>query len=175
MNKELIVFAVMLFTLGWTAGEVNSFLTDSQITDKPEAPNKQLDVQNLQGANSRDKLSPSSKITNNQINVFDDEVVLKISNAKWAVFTDTKSMDPVIDSSSKAIQTVPDSENEIHEGDIVAYQSKYEKGIITHRVIETGNDSKGWYAILKGDNNSYPDPEKVRFEQIQRVVVAIIY
>ena len=108
-------------------------------------------------------------------NVFNDEVILNIKGAKWAVFTDTKSMDPVIDSTSKAIQIIPANESDIHAGDIIAYRSKYENGIITHRVIETGKDSKGWYAILKGDNNSYPDPEKVRFEDVKRVVVAVIY
>ena len=133
------------------------------------------DTQKLQSAKSRDKLSPSSWIKNEQIYVFNDEVILNIKGAKWAVFTDTKSMDPVIDSTSKAIQIIPANESDIHAGDIIAYRSKYENGIITHRVIETGKDSKGWYAILKGDNNSYPDPEKVRFEDVKRVVVAVIY
>jgi uncharacterized protein (UPF0248 family) len=48
-------------------------------------------------------------------------------------------------------------------------------GTIIHRVVKIGQDSEGWYAILKGDNLSQEDPEKVRFDQVQRVVVAIIY
>ena len=84
-------------------------------------------------------------------------------------------MDPVIDSTSKAIQIIPKSEREIHVGDIVSYQSKYKDGIVAHRVVEIGYDSLGWYARLKGDNNPYTDPGNVRFEQIKRVVVAVIY
>lgn len=178
LNKKLVLFAAMLFTLGWMSSVIYAGIMDSPsplstVTGNIQSANS--DAQKLSGNNSRDKLSPSNWINNDQVNVFNDEVVLKIKDAKWAVFTDTKSMDPVIDSTSKAIQVVPANESQIHAGDIVAYKSKYENGIVTHRVIETGKDSKGWYAILKGDNNSYPDPEKVRFENIKRVVVAIIY
>jgi len=63
----------------------------------------------------------------------------------------------------------------ISVGDIVAYESKYKDGVIAHRVVEIGSDSSGWYARIKGDNNDYVDPGKVRFEQIKRIVVAVIY
>jgi len=177
LNKKTAIFAVMLFALGWVssiiyAGIMSSF---SPLNQPVSTQGSLVDLQKLQGSASRDKFSPSNWINNSQIYVFNDEVVLKIKNAKWAIFTDTKSMDPVIDSTSKAIQVIPENENDIHVGDIVAYQSKYENGMVTHRIIDIGHDSKGWYAMLKGDNNSYPDPEKVRFEQITRVVVAIIY
>jgi hypothetical protein len=33
----------------------------------------------------------------------------------------------------------------------------------------------GWYAIMKGDNLSYSDPGKIRFDQVQRVVIGILY
>ena len=124
---------------------------------------------------TKDKPSPYERIEKERIFVYDDEVVIKIKNPQWAVFTDTKSMDPVIDSTSKAIEIVPKSESEIHIGDIVAYQSKYKDGIVIHRVVEIEHDSFGWYAILKGDNNNSEDPGKVRFEQIKRVVIAVIY
>ena len=177
MNKKAAIFAVMLFALGWVSGIVYSgIISSSGSADHPvSAQSSAVDIQKLQGIASRDRPSPSDWIKNSQIYVFNDEVVLKIKNAKWAVFTDTKSMDPVIDSTSKAIQVIPESENDIHVGDIAAYSSKYENETITHRVAEIGRDSKGWYAIFKGDNNKYPDPEKVRFEQITRVVVAIVY
>ena len=122
-----------------------------------------------------DRPSPSDWIKKGQIFVHDDEVIIKVKNPEWAVFADTKSMDPVIDSTSKAIEIIPKSEEEVHVGDIVAYKSKYSDGLVTHRVFEIDNDFIGWYAILKGDNNDYPDPGKVRFEQIKRLVVAIIY
>ena len=177
MNKKAAIFAVMLFALGWVSSIMYAgIMSSSSPVDQPVSTQSSVvDLQKLQGSASRDKPSPSNWIKNDQIYVFSDEVVLKIKDAKWAIFTDTKSMDPVIDSTSKAIQIIPENENDIHVGDIVAYKSSYENGTVTHRVAEIGHDSKGWYAMLKGDNNKYPDPEKVRFEQITRVVVAIIY
>jgi signal peptidase I len=124
---------------------------------------------------NKDKSSPYDWIKPTQIFVYSDRVVIKIKNPEWSMFMDTNSMDPVIDSSSNAIEIVPKDKNDIHIGDIVAYKSKYHDGIITHRVVDIGYDSKGWYARLKGDNNERIDPGKVRFEQIKRVVVAIIY
>ncbi|MBI3027839.1 hypothetical protein HYY70_07045 [Candidatus Woesearchaeota archaeon] len=125
--------------------------------------------------NFRDKPSPSEWIKNEDILVYENEVIIKMEEPLWAIFTDTKSMDPVIDSTSKAIEATPKSEKDINVGDIVAYQSKYKEGIVTHRVVETGYDGDGWYAILKGDNNESPDPGKIRFGQIKRIVVAVIY
>ena len=122
-----------------------------------------------------EKYSPASRVKIEDVSVYEDEVVIKIKNPQWAVFTDTNSMDPVLDSGSKAIQIVPNSPEELKEGDIVAYKSEYKEGTIAHRIIETGYDKDGWFAVIKGDNNESPDPGKVRFEQIKRVVVAIIY
>lgn len=125
--------------------------------------------------NFRDKPSPSEWIKKEDILVYDNEIIIKMKEPLWAIFTDTNSMDPVIDSTSKAIEATPKSEADINVGDIVAYQSKYKEGIVTHRVVETGYDADGWYAILKGDNNESPDPGKIRFGQIKRIVVAVIY
>jgi len=42
-------------------------------------------------------------------------------------------------------------------------------------VMQVDYDNLGWYAIVKGDNNPRPDPNKVRFNQIKRILVMIIY
>lgn len=122
-----------------------------------------------------DQNSPYDWIKPRQISVYNDRIVIKVKNPEWAIFTNTKSMDPVIDSTANALEIIPESEEEIHTGDIVAYESKYKDGIITHRIVEIGHDISGWYAKLKGDNNDYIDPGKIRFEQIRRVVIGIIY
>lgn len=36
----------------------------------------------------------------------------------------------------------------------------------THRIIKTGYDRKGWYAITKGDNNLIREPFKLREKNI---------
>lgn len=119
--------------------------------------------------------SPSKWIKENQIGVYSQRVILDIEDPQWAMFTDTHSMEPVISSRSYAIEIVPESEDQINVGDIISYNSKYADGTIIHRVIEKGYDSQGTYFILQGDNNPTPDPGRVRFDQVQRVVVAIIY
>lgn len=119
--------------------------------------------------------SPFDRVQESQIYVYNDRVVIYIENAQWSTFSDTNSMDPVIDQGTNAIQVVPESHTDIHVGDIISYESDYVKGTIIHRVTETGFDSTGWYAKVKGDNLNDEDPGNIRFEQIKRVVVAIIY
>jgi len=122
-----------------------------------------------------EKASPCDRVRESQILVFEDKIIIDFQNAEWATFTDTNSMDPVIDAGANALEYVPQSADEICVGDIVSYKSKYADGVIIHRVVDINQDSKGWYAIMKGDNNAYKDPGRVRFEQIQRVVIGVIY
>ncbi|MFC2134860.1 hypothetical protein ACFLTH_09600 [Bacteroidota bacterium] len=119
--------------------------------------------------------SPSDWVKNEQIEVYSDRVILDIKDAQWAVFTNTNSMDPIFDETSNGIEIVPKSEADISIGDIVSYNSEYADGSIIHRVIYKGQDEQGTYFIMKGDNNPTSDPGKVRFSQMNRVLVAVIY
>jgi hypothetical protein len=119
--------------------------------------------------------SPMDRIREDQILVTNERIIINLKEAEWASFTDTNSMDPTIDAGAHAIEVIPASEDEIQPGDIVAYESEYAEGVIIHRVVYKGKDEKGTYFVLKGDNNPVNDPGKVRFEQIRKVVVAIIY
>ncbi|HIJ01035.1 TPA: signal peptidase I [Candidatus Woesearchaeota archaeon] len=121
------------------------------------------------------KESPNDWIKESQILVYNSQVILDLKNAEWATFTDTHSMEPVLSSRANAIEIRPKSVDDIKVGDIISYKSEYADGTIIHRVIEKNEDEQGAYFILKGDNNPSPDPGKIRFEQIQRVVVAIVY
>ena len=122
-----------------------------------------------------EKDSPGDWIKENQIKVYDNKVIIELKDAEWASFTDTNSMDPVLDETANAIEIIPKSTDDIHVGDIISYNSGYADGTIIHRVIKIDKDNKGWYCIVKGDNNQSPDPGKIRFNQIKRVLVAIIY
>ncbi len=119
--------------------------------------------------------SPSDWVKENQIGVYSSNIILDIKNAEWASFTDTHSMEPVLSSRANAIEIVPKTSDEVNVGDIVSYKSDYADGTIIHRVIEKSYDDKGVYFIMKGDNNPEADPGKIRFSQLQRVVVAVIY
>ena len=126
-------------------------------------------------AEPAERPSPHDWIGEDQIHVYDSRIVIDVQGAEWASFTDTNSMDPVIDSGSNAIELVPERPDQIHIGDIVSYASLYSQGTIIHRVVEIGSDEQGWYCRMKGDNIDSPDPGKVRFSQIRRVVVGILY
>ena len=119
--------------------------------------------------------APSDWIKNINIEVYDDMIVIYIKNASISVYEDTGSMLPALDKGSNGIRIVPGSAEDIHIGDIVSYEAGWTDGLIVHRIVSTGLDSLGRYYILKGDNNIKNDPEKVRFEQIRYVTVAVIY
>ena len=125
-----------------------------------------------------DEIAPPDRIKEDQIHVYEDRVVIEIKNAKWAGFAPTKSMVPFFDEGSNALQIVPESPEQIEVGDIISYESRrvdLQGVVIIHRVIEKHKDEQGDYFVVKGENNSQPDPEKVRFNQIRRVLVGVIY
>ena len=124
---------------------------------------------------SKEKQSPSDLIKENQIHVYEDRIVIDLKGAIWSRFTDTNSMDPVFDIGSNGIEIIPNSADIINVGDIISYKSEYADGVIIHRVIEKGTDEKGTYFIVKGDNNASADPGKIRFEQIEGILVGILY
>jgi tetrahydromethanopterin S-methyltransferase subunit A len=123
--------------------------------------------------NSKDLMSPTNRIKENQIHVYDKRIVLDVE-AEWAKIANTKSMDPILDENSFVLQIIPKHENEIKLGDIVTYISPDGLRVI-HRVIGIEFDDEGKYFILKGDNNKEPDPFKVRFDMIDRILFGILY
>lgn len=148
------------------------------IAENAQLPNdlsNDLSIQSPASETERNKPSPQEYISEEQIKVYNDRVIIQAENIKWAGFTDTKSMLPVLNKDSNALQIEPVCPEEIAVGDIVSYRSDYAEGIIIHRVVYASEDEEGPYFILKGDNNPSNDPGKIRCEQIERKVVAIIY
>ncbi len=153
----MLLLAVILLVLA-----VNAYTFKGEIPFNITFDNAELD-------------SPFDRIPEENIRVYSDRVVIYINNPEWAGFEDTNSMDPVIDKGANAIQIVPQSINDIHVGDIISYESDYAEGVIIHRVVSIGNDEQGWYCTAKGDNNPNTDPGSIRFSQIKKVLVAVIY
>jgi hypothetical protein len=185
MFKKILLL-ICVFLLGIIATNIYSYYASAQtFVQQPDnngaggyeyqtenALNRALSMLHETG---NEIASPADRVLEDQILVTNDKVVLNIKNAEWASFTDTNSMDPVIDAGANAIEVVPKSEDEIQVGDIVAYKSDYAEGTIIHRIVHKAQDDKGTYFVLKGDNNPINDPGKIRFSQIKSVVVAIIY
>ena len=131
-----------------------------------------VSTENLEGPIEQD--SPGNWVKERQIEMRPDGVFIHVTNPQWAILADTNSMDPVFDTGSHLIQMIPTSADQIIVGDIVSYASPLGFSIV-HRVVEIGQDSEGWYAIMKGDNNPKADPWKVRFDWVKRVTVMIVY
>jgi signal peptidase I len=174
MDKKAFLKAFVVtfvFMLGFMTSNIYAGIN----TENPSNLNSPSAL-NAFGDNRTDEVaSPSAWVKENQIGVYSQRVILDIADPQWASFTDTHSMEPVLSSRSYAIEVVPESADKINVGDIVSYNSDYADGTIIHRVIQKGSDANGVYFILKGDNNPTPDPGRIRFSQIQRVVVAIVY
>jgi len=169
--KNAYLLVVIVFAIGWLSSEVySSYVPTEGVTESGN-----LLTTALFAGNPKEQISPYDWIKEDQIHVYNDRVTIYIDDPEWASFTDTNSMDPIIDDKSNAIEIVPKTARDIHIGDIVSYDSEYADGTIIHRVVETGYDEDGWYAVMKGDNLSGNDPGKVRFDQIKRVLVGILY
>lgn len=121
---------------------------------------------------SPELMSPADHVSEKDIHVYSKRIVID-GEYEWAKFTDTNSMDPLLDVGTNAIQKVPQSESDISIGDIVTYERDGE--FIIHRVIGISEDDKGIFYTLKGDNNRNPDPYKVRFDDVRKVLVGILY
>lgn len=176
-NLRYFVILLVIFLMGFAVGAMANMSKESPQKQIAAGKNEGTLFTNLIPFNqiSDEKASPFDRIKEENIHVYSDKVVIELKDAEWATFTDTNSMDPLIDYGTNAIEIVPLNESEINIGDIISYKSEYASGTIIHRVVEISQDEDGWFCRVKGDNNKDVDPGKIRFSQVQRMVVAIIY
>lgn len=189
MWKHIIIISVLVFSLGWISHSmVNSFTTPVQaeeietiptITEatepEPQEPEQEVKIEIPEKFGS-EQPSPHDWVSMDDIHVESSRFWVSAPagyQLEWNMLANTNSMDPTMDETANAVQIIPKSRSDIHIGDVISYETDF--GIIIHRVVAIGNDSQGWYAVTQGDNISFPDPEKVRFPQIRRIVIAIIY
>ncbi len=164
MNKWLIASFALFFSLGFVLASLTN-----------EFVRYPVSFDSITKRIAQEKLSPSDHITKDKIHVYEDKIIINISNAIWSEFADTNSMDPLLDVTANGIEIRPKSAEQISVGDIISYKSDKLGGVVIHRVIEKGEDEKGTYFVVKGDNNPVSDPEKVRFDQVQGILVGVIY
>jgi len=171
MNRDqLIVYFTIIIAVavGWVGHSIYTDLSNEQI---PAIPGITRSILSLSSA---EIMSPQDHISEDQIKVYDDRVILEIDDPIWSSFTDSNSMDPLLDIGANGIEIKPDSEDDIHIGDVISYHS-INGGIVIHRVIEINRDEEGIYYVVKGDNNPITDNEKIRFKDIQGILVAVVY
>ncbi len=157
---KLASMAVIAFLVGWFACQASLGGGDG-ITGAATAAGMSPDLP-----------SPSDHLDEGQISVFDSRVVIRIENVSWATFTDTNSMDPVLDEGANTLEIEPKSQESVKPGDIISY--RHGNDVLIHRVVGTGEDEEGWYCLVKGDNVN-DSPATVRFQEINGVVIGILY
>jgi len=177
-----LLYFIFVFFTGWMfhAVYVNNFVNPStlipdykELDDGKEEPlsSGSTLIDFFMGVSERN--SPKDRISEQQINVYDDRIIINLDNAEWSSFADTNSMDPFIDKGANGIEIKPKSAYDIQVGDVISYN--YEGSLIIHRVVEINQDKSGIYYLTKGDNNVAKDPVKVRFEQVNGVLVGVLY
>lgn len=159
---NLFLIAGLAFTAGFTLNDVKTAEIPAQIAVPVTG-------------NAIERLSPSDWIKEDQIKVYKDRIVIEVDDAIWARFADTGSMDPVLDAGTNGLEIKIDDPSKLRIGDIVSYKSTLTEGIIIHRIVFIGEDKDGRYFVMKGDNLPSNDPEKVRDEQLQYVLVGLLY
>ena len=157
--KSTIILGLILLAVGWLANDVYS-------------ANYEMPAVFV----SKELVSPADRISESQLLFYEDKIVIKVSDANWTKYADTNSMDGFLDDGAIGIEIKPENELDVQVGDVISYDADWsDKGLVAHRVIDTGYDENGWYAKAKGDNVSFADPGKIRFEQIKYILVGVLY
>jgi signal peptidase I len=172
-----IVYITILMALivGWTSHSAYMDLSNKfvRVAEIPEM-NAMERITDALSFGSAEIISPDDHISDDQILVHQNNVVLLIEDAMWSSFTDSNSMDPLLDYGANGIEIKPESEQDITVGDIISFRSNG-GSIIIHRVIDITSDEQGLYYITKGDNNPTADAQKVRFEDVLGILIAVVY
>lgn len=119
------------------------------------------------------EITPQDWVKEEDIFVYQNKVCFEANNLSWTAYKPTGSMRPLFDEGANGIETKPDNPEAIKVGDVISFKDG--DTIIVHRVIKTAYDSTGWFAKTKGDNNPIEDSIKIRFKNINGVLIALIY
>ena len=159
---------ILLFSIVFLLGVLCSTLINSYYDSELENPlSWDLSFLGFSQANT-----PYDFIDREDILVYDDKVIINIDGVSIGRYTPTGSMEPLLDENSNGIRITPNSEEDIHIGDIITF--KKNNDFIIHRVIDKGIDNNGTYFITKGDNNNVSDG-KIRFEDIRYLTIGILW
>ncbi|HLC37278.1 MAG TPA: S26 family signal peptidase [Candidatus Nanoarchaeia archaeon] len=119
--------------------------------------------------------APHDIIKNNQIQFYNDRVVINKQGITGAVFLDTQSMIPAFGKDATGLDIKPKDSNDIAIGDVVVYKPNWNKDLlIPHRVIAiSSNDDGSKIFHVKGDNSQAI--ERITFDQIEYLQIGVIY
>lgn len=116
----------------------------------------------LLGGEGKDIPSPRVKMGTPYI--VGNEVRIPMNKPVLAAIYVTNSMEPLIDVGHWTAQETAFIQDDIRIGSIIVW------GGISHPVYLIDTDEEGWFCRTWGYNCVDPDPEKIRFEDIEALV-----
>lgn len=119
-----------------------------------------------------DEVAPSDWVSEKDIIVLSDRVILRVENATLSDYAATGSMKPLFDIGANGIRIIPKSEGDISIGDIVSFDLGGE--LVVHQIIRKGVDGDGVYFVTRGSNSLISDG-KIRFWDIKYVTIGVIW
>jgi len=161
MDIDKIIKISIIFLIGFLSANLANFYLVYGL-ENPFSTNFSLNGTN----------APSDFVEKDEIEVYDNKIVIHINDASIGRYAPTGSMKPILDENSNGIRIIPKAEQDIKIGDIVTF--KQNNDLIIHRVINKGTDEQGVYFITKGDNNAISDG-KIRFKDIKYKTIGVIW
>lgn len=141
------------------------------------------DYDELELKNGYINFNPKDRINTKDIKIYEDKIIIEGTFEKRES-KGTGSMLPLLFKGATYFYTDPRSPRDIKKGDIIVFKKPKEmikngfkrKGtLVIHRVIKKGIDLKGFYFYTAGDNNQKEDGAKIRFKDITKVMVGVIW
>jgi len=129
MKTSILIMFSIVFLLGFLSANIASFYLISG-----------LEVPFLFWNSSNDD-APFDFIDERDIKVYHDRIVIFIDDASLSKYAPTGSMLPIFDQGANGIRIAPNSEEDIHVGDIISYERAGR--LIVHRVVEKGIEEEG--------------------------------
>jgi len=105
---------------------------------------------------------------------FAEQIVIEYPNILISGVVGTGSMSPGISSQSMTIGTSAFNPYTLTPGQIIVYRDTEGKTII-HRIYSVKSTPSGICYEAKGDANFYLDPECIKPEQIQRLILGVLF
>lgn len=160
--KRGVLLAILIFLFGFTSSQIYHYYSDyTAITPFSLV--------------AKERSSPANFVSESDLVVKEDYIMVKLLNARVSSIEDTNSMDPLLDAGSNTIEVLPSSPDDLSSGDVISFFEPSIGKIVIHRIVDVDIDEEGWFAITKGDNNKLVDDWKVRFSQIKGMLVGVLY
>ncbi|MDO8556587.1 MAG: S26 family signal peptidase [Nanoarchaeota archaeon] len=150
MHKLLLATLLLGLALGWLIGINNPTLL----------------IEHPTGYASKEQTSPGDYINEEQLLLTNDRLIINQPTLILTRYTNTNSMDPLLDETSNGIE-LPYDGRTLQPGDIISYKDK--NIIKIHRVLN--NTTEGY--LVKGDNSNIS--ETINKKDIKGILVGVLY